>query len=385
MSKTTQENKKKALKEQQKVEVQSDLEKNSKSAEEQKAVTETETVTPTPSAETRKAKSTKVRSKRYQAAKKKIDVTKYYPLQEAVKLVQETSLSKFDGKVEAHITITDIGNVGEISFPHLETASKKIVVLNDTILAQIKDGQVDFDILIATPATMPKLLPFAKILGPKGLMPNPKNGTLTDDPDAATARKVRAGLPHVPRVAPGPLPRPRDHRLLVQRGPRHDLQPQGEGDSERPELSDGVRDSLEPGPPERGRVGRARAARRLRGGRCGRRYLLCHSAGFVYAYDPETGEAIFEKYVIEITDGSNPDGMCVDMEGMIWVAQYGGEKVCRWDPESGGKLEEIRMPVKNVTSCCLGGKNLEYLYITTAKDGETQEALAGGLFRVKLS
>ena len=104
-----------------------------------------------------------------------------------------------------------------------------------------------------------------------------------------------------------------------------------------------------------------------------------------YAYDPETGEAIFEKYVIEITDGSNPDGMCVDMEGMIWVAQYGGEKVCRWDPESGGKLEEIRMPVKNVTSCCLGGENLEYLYITTAKDGETQEALAGGLFRVKLS
>ena len=104
-----------------------------------------------------------------------------------------------------------------------------------------------------------------------------------------------------------------------------------------------------------------------------------------YAYDPETGEAIFEKYVIEITDGSNPDGMCVDMEGMIWVAQYGGEKVCRWDPESGGKLEEIRMPVKNVTSCCLGGENLEYRYITTAKDGETQEALAGGLFRVKLS
>ncbi|NCB65312.1 MAG: SMP-30/gluconolactonase/LRE family protein, partial [Bacilli bacterium] len=104
-----------------------------------------------------------------------------------------------------------------------------------------------------------------------------------------------------------------------------------------------------------------------------------------YAYDPETGEAIFEKYVIEITDGSNPDGMCVDLKGMIWVAQYGGEKVCRWDPESGGKLEEIRMPVKNVTSCCLGGENLEYLYITTAKDGETQEPLAGGLFRVKLS
>jgi large subunit ribosomal protein L1 len=78
--------------------------------------------------------------------------------------------------------------VGEITFPHLETASKKIVVLNDTILAEIKNGQVNFDILIATPATMPKLLPFARILGPKGLMPNPKNGTLTDDPEAAVKR-----------------------------------------------------------------------------------------------------------------------------------------------------------------------------------------------------
>ena len=104
-----------------------------------------------------------------------------------------------------------------------------------------------------------------------------------------------------------------------------------------------------------------------------------------YAYDTKTGEATFEAYVVEITDGSNPDGMCVGQDGMIWVAQYGGGKVCKWDPETGKKLEEIRMPVKNATSCCLGGKNLEYLYITTAKDGETEEELAGGLFRVKLS
>lgn len=103
-----------------------------------------------------------------------------------------------------------------------------------------------------------------------------------------------------------------------------------------------------------------------------------------YAYDTKTGEANFEKYIFEITDGSNPDGMCVDQDGMIWVAQYGGGKVCRWNPETGKKLEEIRMPVKNATSCCLGGKDLEYLYITTAKDGETEEELAGGLFRVKL-
>ncbi|MFA6250032.1 MAG: hypothetical protein WC686_00820 [Candidatus Shapirobacteria bacterium] len=92
------------------------------------------------------------------------------------------------GKVEAHLTVFDIGNVGEISFPHLQTAAKKIVVLNDTILAEIKEGKLDFDILIATPVTMPRLLPFARTLGPKGLMPNPKNGTLTDKPEEAIKR-----------------------------------------------------------------------------------------------------------------------------------------------------------------------------------------------------
>ncbi|MFA5749819.1 MAG: hypothetical protein WC895_01180 [Candidatus Shapirobacteria bacterium] len=154
-------------------------------ASEQKAVIET------PTEETvevvdetvHKIRTTKIRSKRYQAAKKKIDVTKYYSLKESINLVKETSLSKFDGKVEAHITILDAGNVGEITFPHFAAASKKVVVLNDTILAEIKEGQINFDALIATPSTMPKLLPFAKTLGPKGLMPNPKNGTLTDKPE----------------------------------------------------------------------------------------------------------------------------------------------------------------------------------------------------------
>jgi len=128
-------------------------------------------------------KKAKVRGKKYREAKAKIDINKYYPLKDAIKLVKEASISKFIGKIEAHINTFDIGNVGDIVFPHLETASKKIVVLNDTILAEIKEGKINFDILIATPSTMPKLLPFAKILGPKGLMPNPKNGTLTDKPE----------------------------------------------------------------------------------------------------------------------------------------------------------------------------------------------------------
>lgn len=186
MSKTSQENKAKKAKTES-VEVQSQ-ELEQKAVTQDSSVAEETPVETEETAETHKVKTAKVRGKKYQTAKKKVDVNKYYSLKEAISLVKETSFSKFDGKIEAHVTTYDIGNVGEIVFPHLETASKKIVVLNDTILAEIKDGQVNFDIIIATPATMPKLLPFARVLGPKGLMPNPKNGTLTDDPEAAVKR-----------------------------------------------------------------------------------------------------------------------------------------------------------------------------------------------------
>lgn len=133
-------------------------------------------------------KTAKKRSKRYLEAKKKIDVTKFYPLSDAIKLVKETSLSKFDGKIEAHLTVLEAGNLGEIVFPHLQVATKKVVVFDDPILDLIKSNKIDFDVLIATPTTMPKLLPFARVLGPKGLMPNSKNGTLTDKPEEAVKK-----------------------------------------------------------------------------------------------------------------------------------------------------------------------------------------------------
>jgi len=179
MSKTSQENKKKKLD----VEVQAPV-------AEQKADVETQDLasTETPTTESTVTRVAKVRGKRYTAAKKLIDVDKLYALSDAIELVKKTSLSKFEGKIEAHVTTADIGNIGEIAFPHLETASKKVVILNDTILAEIKEGKVNFDILIATPITMPKLLPFARVLGPKGLMPNPKNGTLTDKPEEAVKK-----------------------------------------------------------------------------------------------------------------------------------------------------------------------------------------------------
>jgi len=180
MSKTSQENKVKKTK---KLAVEAPIEASEQNAPE----TVTEESAPVKEVSTIK-KSAKIRGKKYLAAKKKVDINKFYPLSEGVKLVQETSFSKFDGKIEAHVTVLEIGNLGEISFPHLETTSKKVVILNDALLAEIKDGKLDFDILIATPVTMPKLLPFARTLGPKGLMPNPKNGTLTDKPEEAVKK-----------------------------------------------------------------------------------------------------------------------------------------------------------------------------------------------------
>jgi large subunit ribosomal protein L1 len=186
MSKTSQELKAKKAKKELAVE-ETPVETEARNAETE--VQETEKVSETPVEEISTVKKVaRVRGKKYKAVKKKIDVLKLYPLKEAIKLVKETSISKFDGKVEAHLTVVDIGNLGEISFPHLETGTKRIVVLNDTILAEIKEGKVNFDILIATPTTMPKLLPFARLLGPKGLMPNPKSGTLTEKPEDAVKR-----------------------------------------------------------------------------------------------------------------------------------------------------------------------------------------------------
>ena len=80
-----------------------------------------------------------------------------------------------------------------------------------------------------------------------------------------------------------------------------------------------------------------------------------------------------------------PDGMCVDDEGMIWVALWGGGCVLRYDPATGKALQKIDLPCPNVTSCCFGGEALDELYITTAAIlTDTREyPLAGGVFKVR--
>lgn len=186
MSKTTKKNK-----------VEEQIEKTVQKAKDENTIVQTpvgptpetpvntEVETETEEEKVKSVRAAKTRGKKYLSAKKKIDQNKNYSIKKAVELVKETSFTKFEGKIEAHINTFDIGTVGEITFPHLDLGAKKIVVLNDTILKDIKAGKIDFDILIASPVTMPKLLPFARLLGPKGLMPNPKNGTLTDKPDEA--------------------------------------------------------------------------------------------------------------------------------------------------------------------------------------------------------
>ncbi len=81
-----------------------------------------------------------------------------------------------------------------------------------------------------------------------------------------------------------------------------------------------------------------------------------------------------------------PDGMCIDAEGMLWIALFGGGAVTRWDPISGQLLDRLAVPCRQVTSCCFGGPHLDQLFITTARRemdaaAIAAEPLAGGLFQ----
>ncbi len=130
----------------------------------------------------------RVRSKRYQEVKAKVDRNKSYSTPEAIRLVKETSYSKFDGSVEAHLVIKKLGLSVSVTLPHSAGKEKRVEIASDETLKKIQGNKIDFDILVATPEMMPKLVPFARILGPKGLMPNPKNGTLV--PDIKKAKSV---------------------------------------------------------------------------------------------------------------------------------------------------------------------------------------------------
>lgn len=140
----------------------------------------------------RAAKQTKtsVRSKKYTVSAQKFDRSKLYPLNEAVNLVKQASYSKFDGTVTLDLKLAkpkkgEDSIRGTIKLPHGTGKKLDVAIATDELIEKIKKGEDHFDILIATPATMPRLAQVAKILGPKGKMPNPKDGTVVDNPKAA--------------------------------------------------------------------------------------------------------------------------------------------------------------------------------------------------------
>lgn len=139
-----------------------------------------------------KKKKTNAHSKIYQSLIAQINRNKKYSLKEALELLAKLQRSKFDETVELHINTIETGVSGNITLPHGTGKEIRVAIADDDLLAKVAAGKIDFDILLAAPPMMPKLARVAKILGPKGLMPNPKNATLVKNPEKA-AQEFKKG------------------------------------------------------------------------------------------------------------------------------------------------------------------------------------------------
>ncbi len=158
------------------------------------------------------------KGKKYVEASKLVDKTKTYELSEAIKLVKKTSTTKFDSTVEVAMNLnidtkkSDQQLRGSVVLPNGTGKTSKILVLAKgdaakeaekagadyvgevELIEKIeKENWFDFDIIIATPEMMPILGKIGKVLGPKGLMPNPKTGTVTQTP-AKVVEDVKKGM-----------------------------------------------------------------------------------------------------------------------------------------------------------------------------------------------
>jgi len=155
-------------------------------------------------------------SKRYSASQKKIESGKEYSLDDAIKLLKSTATAKFDETIDVALRLgvdprhADQNIRGAVSLPHGIGKTVRVLVLTkgvqekeakdagadfvglDEYLEKIQQGWFEFDVIIATPDVMSAVGKLGKVLGPKGLMPNPKSGTVTMDV-ANTVKEVKAG------------------------------------------------------------------------------------------------------------------------------------------------------------------------------------------------
>ncbi|MFO0414853.1 MAG: 50S ribosomal protein L1 [Bacteroidota bacterium] len=155
-------------------------------------------------------------TKKRKVAQAKVDANKVYTLKEASSLVKEINCTKFDSSVDVHVRLgvdpkkADQAIRGTVTLPHGTGKTKKVLVLCtpdkesdakaagadhvglDEFITKIEGGWTDIDVIIATPAVMPKIGKLGKVLGPRNLMPNPKTGTVTNDV-AAAVNEVKGG------------------------------------------------------------------------------------------------------------------------------------------------------------------------------------------------
>lgn len=140
----------------------------------------------------KEVKTLKSRSKKYIFKKNLVDKSKKYDAFAGIELIKKLSYTKFDGTITAHAVLGEVGEKFELSFPHATGKTVNVAVVNDELVEKIADGQIDFDVLICHPQDMPKIMKFARVLGPKGLMPNPKNGTVTTEVESKK-KELEAG------------------------------------------------------------------------------------------------------------------------------------------------------------------------------------------------
>lgn len=155
-------------------------------------------------------------TKKRKAAEAKVDSEKLYTIDEAMALVKEVNTTKFDASVDLHINLgvdprkADQAIRGTVTLPHGTGKSKKVLVLCtpdkeeealeagadfaglEEFITKIQGGWTDVDVVVAMPSVMAQVGKVGRILGPRGLMPNPKTGTVTMDV-AAAVKEVKGG------------------------------------------------------------------------------------------------------------------------------------------------------------------------------------------------